>query len=111
MNEQIKQLAEQASKEAFPLGSMAWMEKFAELILQECFQACMNEGASYEEKAAGAYQSNLYVNAIKKHFALEGQVTESNEWHTCPYAEEIHGDYDTLCDCDDERTYQCSRDI
>jgi hypothetical protein len=111
MNERIKQLAEQASKEAFPLGSMAWMEKFAELILQECFQACMNEGASYEEKAAGAYQSNLYVTAIKQHFELEEQDTESNEWHTCPYAEEIHGDYETLCDCDEERTIQCRMDI
>jgi len=69
--QRIKQLAEQASKEAFPLVSMAWMEKFAELILQECFQACMNEGASYEEKAAGAYQSNLYVTAIKQHFGVE----------------------------------------
>jgi hypothetical protein len=46
-------------------------EKFAELIVRECFQACMNEGASYEEKAAGAYQSNLYVTAIKKHFGVE----------------------------------------
>jgi len=46
-------------------------KKFAELIIQECFQACMNEGASYEEKAAGAYQSNLYVTAIKKHFGVE----------------------------------------
>jgi hypothetical protein len=92
-------------------GSEENLEKFAELILQECFQACMNEGASYEEKAAGAYQSNLYVTAIKKHFELEEQVTESNEWHTCPYAEEIHGDYETLCDCDEEQAYQCSRDI
>jgi len=47
------------------------LEKFAELIIQECFQACMNEGASYEEKSAGAYQSNLYVTAIKKHFGVE----------------------------------------
>jgi len=46
-------------------------EKFVELIVRECFQACMNVGASYEEKSAGAYQSNLYVNAIKKHFGLE----------------------------------------
>jgi hypothetical protein len=46
-------------------------KRFAELILQECFQACMNEGASYEEKAAGAYQSNLYVTAIKRHFGVE----------------------------------------
>jgi len=46
-------------------------KKFAELIIAECAQACMNEGASYEEKAAGAYQSNLYVTAIKKHFGVE----------------------------------------
>jgi hypothetical protein len=36
MNERIKELAEQASKEAFPVGSMAWMETFAELIVREC---------------------------------------------------------------------------
>jgi hypothetical protein len=36
MNERIKELAEQASKEAFPVGSMAWMETFAELIVQKC---------------------------------------------------------------------------
>ena len=85
--------------------------KFAELIIQECVHACINEGKTYEVKSAGEYASNLYVTAIKKHFGVEEQVTESNEWHTCPYAEEIHHDYDTLCDCDDERTYQCARDI
>ena len=36
MNERIKKLAEQASKETFPVGSMAWMEMFAELIVREC---------------------------------------------------------------------------
>jgi len=112
MNERIKQLAIKAGFPEWSNHAIEFeLEQFAELILQECFQACMNEGASYEEKSAGAYQSNLYVNAIKKHFELEGQDTESNEWHTCPYAEEIHGDYETLCDCDEERTYQCSRDI
>ena len=35
MNERIKKLAEQASKEAFPIGSMAWMEKFAMLVIQD----------------------------------------------------------------------------
>lgn len=43
-------------------------EKFAQLIIAECVQVCMNEGASYEEKSAGAYQSNLYVTAIQRHF-------------------------------------------
>jgi hypothetical protein len=84
LNERIKQLAEQAGlvkildEHASEYGNGMFentpypeLEKFAELIIQECFQACMNEGASYEEKAAGAYQSNLYVTAIKKHFGVE----------------------------------------
>ena len=76
MNKRIKELAEQATndvKDEFGhwINSEFNKEKFAELIIQECAQACMNEGASYEEKAAGAYQSNLYVTAIKQHFGVE----------------------------------------
>jgi hypothetical protein len=84
MNERIRQLAEQAGmvkileEHAHEYGNGTFentlypeLEKFAEVILRECFQACINEGASYEEKAAGAYQSNLYVTAIKKHFGVE----------------------------------------
>jgi len=76
MNERIKELEKQCWSHrvdgALVDGQLHFdTNKFAELILQECFQACMNEGASYEEKAAGAYQSNLYVTAIKKHFGVE----------------------------------------
>jgi hypothetical protein len=80
MNERIFEMAEQALEETYRVMVDSclkeafddfYTEKFAELIIQECFQACMNEGASYEEKAAGAYQSNLYVTAIKKHFGIE----------------------------------------
>jgi hypothetical protein len=80
MNERILELAEQAKFMAeedinrqisYNTELKAFAEKFAELIVRECAQACMNEGASYEEKAAGAYQSNLYVTAIKKHFGVE----------------------------------------
>jgi hypothetical protein len=75
-NQRIKQLADEARKK--PMGD-SWCytspeefeQKFAALIIVECAQACMNEGASYEEKAAGAYQSNLYVTAIKQHFGVE----------------------------------------
>ncbi len=116
MNEHIKKLFDRALDQAVPETwttlSHEQMTRlssvFAELIIAECAQACMNEGASYEEKAAGAYQSNLYVTAIKKHFGVEEQSTETNELHTCPYAEEIHNDYETLCDCDEERTRQCA---
>jgi hypothetical protein len=82
MNERIQELARQAGilidwGEDIKVGRWGIggkyenMQKFAELIVKECAQACMNEGASYEEKAAGAYQSNLYVTAIKKHFGVE----------------------------------------
>ena len=36
MNERIKKLAEQATKESFPINSIAFMERFAELIVLEC---------------------------------------------------------------------------
>jgi hypothetical protein len=111
MNERIREIALQAGGSHYPEVNSMQLQKFAELIIAECAQACMNEGASYEEKAAGAYQSNLYVTAIKQHFGLEEQSTEPNVLHTCPYAEEIHGDYETLCDCDAERQYQCAMDV
>lgn len=100
MNEHIKKLAEQAGyPDYMTYGQDKVLERFAELIVKECM--------SYMEDGDIDFAKFM----IKKHFELEGQVTESNEWHTCPYAEEIHHDYDTLCDCDEERTYQCARDI
>jgi len=78
MNERIRQLWSQAgghydsgNQHTWPQYTIDDPKKFAELIIAECAQACMNEGASYEEKAAGAYQSNLYVTAIKQHFGVE----------------------------------------
>ena len=118
MNEQIKELWSQAgghydsgNQHTWPQYTIDDPEKFVELIIQQCVQACINEGKTYVMKSAGEYASNLYATAIKKHFGVEEQVTESNEWHTCPYAEEIHGDYETLCDCDEEQAYQCRMDI
>lgn len=31
--------------------------------------------------------------------------------HTCPYAEEIGGDSESLCNCCGECSYQCAMDI
>jgi hypothetical protein len=36
MNERIQELAIQASKQVFPVNSLAFMEKFAELLLKDC---------------------------------------------------------------------------
>jgi len=103
MNKRIKELAEQcgfrSNPDIYDRNQSFDVTKFAELIVRKCANLA-DEAEPY--KAA---------DLIKKHFGVEEQDTESNELHTCPYAEEIHHDYDTLCDCDEERTYQCARDI
>jgi len=33
------------------------------------------------------------------------------EPHTCPYAEEINGDSETLCTCCEDCQYECAMDI
>jgi len=69
MNERIKELAKQASKEAFPLGSMAWMEKFAELIIQEC--ATIVDSAFDIDEHSGEVVSYADGTQLKEHFGIE----------------------------------------
>lgn len=33
------------------------------------------------------------------------------ELHTCPYSEDINGNYETLCNCCSECSNQCAMDI
>jgi hypothetical protein len=85
----LKELYKQAETEC------GWSEeKFAELIVREC--------ADVAGRDVGHF--------VLKHFGVEDTVQNSN-LHTCPYAEEIHNDYETLCDCDEEATRQCAMDV
>lgn len=101
MNERIRGLLNEATSGLEPdispqrTVTLDEMEKFANLIVREC--------ADVAGRDVGHF--------VLKHFGVEEQSTETNEWHTCPYAEEIHGDYETLCDCDEERTRQCAMDV
>ena len=62
----LKELYKQAETEC------GWSEeKFAELIVAECAQACINMGNDYEIKSAGQYQAELFAFAIKQHFGVE----------------------------------------
>ena len=85
MNERIQTLAKQAGvvwKEQlprftntnnpidFPVSANRDLEKFAELIVEECVQACINKGKTYEVKLAGEYQSAIFADAIKQHFGI-----------------------------------------
>jgi hypothetical protein len=76
MNERFRELAEQAgSTHKQNLGVYQFytdeLEKFAELIIAECAQACINMGNEYEIKSAGQYQAELFAFAIKQHFGVE----------------------------------------
>ena len=97
MNERIRELAEQV------YGSQATEQeiKFAELIVRECAKR-----VDYWESRQGEHADDLL-----KHFGVEEQVQDSKELHTCPYREEIHNDYESLCDCDEEQQHQCAMDI
>jgi hypothetical protein len=68
MNERIRELAEQASKEAFPVGSMAWMETFAELIVREC--ADLIDSHEQVDKY-GEAMNIVYGEDLIKHFGVE----------------------------------------
>ena len=73
MNERIKQLAEQASKEAFPLVSMAWMEKFAELIVKECINKIETHQIPVGNSAAGEMACEWTYAALKE---ISGEIKE-----------------------------------
>ena len=101
MNERIKELMEQAED---PEHGFIIPEKFAELILNDVMSIC-------EDLGDKGMDGHYCVDTIRrKYFGVEDTVQDSN-LHTCPYAEEIHNDYETLCDCDEERTRQCAQDI
>ena len=109
MNEQIKLLADQADI-SWLLEHHPKLEKFAELIVRECV-GVVKGGRFLHDKAPTAMFAKECSRAIKRHFGVEDQVENSNQEHTCPYREEIHGDHKTLCNCDPEQTRQCAMDI
>ena len=110
MNERIKELEKQCWSHrvdgALVDGQLHFdTNKFAELIIQQCADIATIHQQNHAHDSIGRY--------VLDHFGIaerEDPVQDPN-LHTCPYAEEIHGDYETLCDCDEERTRQCAMDI
>jgi hypothetical protein len=75
MNERIREVWIKAAREDSDPDNWdtqeQFIERFAELIVAECAQACINMGNDYEIKSAGQYQAELFAFAIKKHFGVE----------------------------------------
>ena len=69
MNERISELAEQAGLE-YNFDPMTWLkyEKFAELIIRECAEACMKE---IDIGWAVAPKSPWMAKQILEHFGME----------------------------------------
>ena len=112
MNERIKELVEKAGI-YIAYDNRAVLDKelefFAELIVEECVGVV-------EKRFMGDFnredmEVRRCVVDLKQHFGVEEQVQDSKELHTCPYREEIHNDYESLCDCDEEQQHQCAMDI
>jgi len=111
MNERIKELIKQMDQAETPTGGGAFtlydtdLEYFAELVVRECADIATIHQQNHAHDSIGRY--------VLEHFGIaerEEQVTDPN-LHTCPYAEEIHNDYETLCDCNEESTRQCAMDV
>ena len=119
MNERIKQLAEQcgfkSNPDIYDRNQSFDIPKFAEMVVQECAEQIIAKGTDWVDFAPS--QTGVrpeywdMAQQIKQHFGFEEQSTEPNGLHTCPYAEEIHNDYETLCDCDEEQQRQCAMDV
>jgi len=62
---------EDESRRNIRLYNEIFLPKFAQLIVKECAQACINMGNDYEIKSAGQYQAELFAFAIKQHFGVE----------------------------------------
>jgi hypothetical protein len=71
MNERIKELAEQASKEVFPINSIAFMEKFAELIVRECADNIAGNIDLINPESSYNYGLRRAMNSVKEHFGVE----------------------------------------
>jgi len=107
MNERIQQLWEESQQwngsddGRGGLKILESVEKFAELIVADV----LNEVLQAMDDGMDVYDT------VASKFGVEEQVNDSKELHTCPYREEIHNDYESLCDCDEEQQHQCAMDI
>ena len=79
MNERIRELLKQScgfeydedGNELTPILVGKDLEKFAQLIVEECIQAIQNEGQTYEHLDAGEFQANNFSQAVKQHFGVD----------------------------------------
>jgi len=116
MNERIKELVEKAGI-YIAYDNRAVTDKEIEFLAELIVRKCVGIADDYvkdctcEEHVNCKHPRSAIGRKIREHFGVEEQVNDSKELHTCPYREEIHNDYESLCDCDEEQQHQCAMDI
>jgi len=51
------------------------------------------------------------IEAELEHKCQSCKKNEADDFHPCPFSEEIHEDYETLCNCCDSCATECARNI
>lgn len=69
MNEQILKLALQASKESFPINSIAFIETLAELIVRECVTNLEVHSTCFDGDVSRGIKTAARLT--KEHFGVE----------------------------------------
>ena len=52
----------------------------------------------------------MHSNGVDKQEVLNDK-NDIIEEHGCPYQEDVHGDYEFRCNCNDADTHECAMDI
>jgi hypothetical protein len=76
-----------------------------------CYVVVDPNGNDHSKFSSGVDAENKAAHYNKLQAEMLGEMFGEFLLHTCPYAQEMDGDCDTLCDCDEEQTYQCIQDI
>lgn len=75
MNEKIKKFAKQASEELIGMSCTRdrWKEKFAELIVKECSQVCLDRAQKPRGNALINDEAVFCALMIRRHFGVENE--------------------------------------
>ena len=70
MNKRIRELSLQAGAQGLSNYDFINIDKFAELIVQECVEVCKGQ-ATYDPIVLPYKPSEQFMSAIKKHFGVD----------------------------------------
>jgi len=114
MESEALKLALEALKEISRHATTPWEDEWCGELADETLTAINALAQPAQEPVCPECKAGVLYECVacsSNNYPPQPEQASTNGLHTCPYAEEIHGDYEALCDCDEEATHQCARDI